>query len=60
MSDFDTIDFSTDESLVNDPYPYFEHLHRPAGSRRYQYEPTFILRGLTALHIDFTPLGDGR
>jgi cytochrome P450 len=31
--------------------------HGPADNRRYEYEPTFILRGLTALHIDFTPLG---
>jgi cytochrome P450 len=37
-----------------------EEHHGPAGNRRYQYEPTFILRGLTALHIDFTPLGSGR
>ena len=26
MTDFDTVDFFTDESLVGDPYPYFEHL----------------------------------
>ena len=26
LSDWDTIDFFTDESLVEDPYPYFEHL----------------------------------
>jgi cytochrome P450 len=32
-----------------------EEHHGPTGNRRYQYEPTFILRGLTALHIDFTP-----
>ena len=24
--DFDSVDFFTDESLVEDPYPYFEHL----------------------------------
>ena len=30
--------------------------HGPAGNRRYQYEPTYILRGLTELHIEFTPL----
>ncbi|MET0663863.1 MAG: cytochrome P450 [Ilumatobacteraceae bacterium] len=29
--------------------------HGPAGARRYQYVPTFILRGLTELHIEFTP-----
>ncbi|WP_280249776.1 cytochrome P450 [Nocardia abscessus] len=29
--------------------------HGPAGQRDYTYEPTFILRGLTELHITFTP-----
>jgi hypothetical protein len=28
--------------------------HGPADDRRYTYEPTFILRGLTDLHIKFT------
>jgi cytochrome P450 len=28
--------------------------HGPAGQRNYRYEPTFILRGLTNLHIKFT------
>ncbi|MEZ0052308.1 cytochrome P450 [Mycobacterium sp. MAA66] len=27
--------------------------HGPAGNRSYSYEPTFILRGLTELHINF-------
>jgi cytochrome P450 len=27
--------------------------HGPAGDRRYQYIPTYILRGLTELHLDF-------
>jgi cytochrome P450 len=26
MSDYETIDFFTDQSLLEDPYPYFEHL----------------------------------
>jgi cytochrome P450 len=30
--------------------------HGPAGSRSYDYEPTFILRGLTQINIQFTPL----
>lgn len=30
-------------------------LHGPAADRRYTYEPTFILHGLTELHITFTP-----
>ena len=29
--------------------------HGPATDRRYTYEPTFLLRGLTELHIEFTP-----
>jgi len=30
--------------------------HGPAGARRYKYAPTFILRGLTTLHLEFTPV----
>ena len=32
-----------------------EDKHGPAGSRAYNYEPTFILRGLTEINIRFTP-----
>jgi cytochrome P450 len=28
--------------------------HGPAGARRYEYAPTYILRGLTRLHLEFT------
>ena len=31
--------------------------HGPAGARRFRYDPTFILRGLTRLHLEFTPVG---
>lgn len=31
--------------------------HGPATDRRFAYEPTYILRGLSALHIEFTRLG---
>ena len=34
-----------------------EAKHGAADDRSYSYEPTFLLRGLTELHIDFTPLG---
>lgn len=34
-----------------------EEHHGPADDRRYTYEPTFILRGLTELHIKFAPAG---
>jgi cytochrome P450 len=30
--------------------------HGPAGARRHTYEPTYILRGLTELHLEFTPV----
>jgi len=29
--------------------------HGPPGARRYSYVPTYILRGLTRLHLEFTP-----
>ena len=34
-----------------------EERHGPADARRYSYEPTFIMRGLTELHLEFTPIG---
>ncbi|HUC13107.1 MAG TPA: cytochrome P450 [Acidimicrobiales bacterium] len=33
-----------------------EH-HGPPGARRFRYEPTWILRGLSKLHLEFTPIG---
>jgi cytochrome P450 len=34
-----------------------EEHHGPPGDRRFTYEPTWVLRGLTALHIEFEPAG---
>ncbi|UXA06163.1 cytochrome P450 [Mycobacterium sp. SMC-2] len=34
-----------------------EDEHGPAGHRQYRYDPTFLLRGLSTLHITFTPCG---
>ncbi|QIV84519.1 cytochrome P450 [Mycolicibacterium frederiksbergense] len=34
-----------------------EDHHGPAEDRRYGYEPTFIMRGLSELHITFAPAG---
>jgi cytochrome P450 len=31
--------------------------HGPPGERHYTYEPTFLMRGLTELHLRFTPVG---
>jgi cytochrome P450 len=32
-----------------------ERMHGPANERRYHYVPTYILRGLTELHLEFDP-----
>ena len=32
-----------------------EAAHGPAGARRYDYVPTYILRGLMRLNLEFTP-----
>jgi cytochrome P450 len=37
-----------------------EEHHGPSGARRFGYEPTWILRGLTSLHLEWTPLGGDR
>ena len=33
-----------------------EEHHGPPGARRFDYEPTWVLRGLSNLHIEFTPV----
>lgn len=33
-----------------------EEHHGPPGDRRFRYEPTWILRGLTNLHLEFDPI----
>jgi cytochrome P450 len=32
-----------------------EEHHGPPGARRFDYEPTWVLRGLSNLHLEFTP-----
>jgi len=34
-----------------------EEHHGPTTDRRFDYEPTWVLRGLRSLHIEFTPVG---
>ena len=34
-----------------------ESAHGPAGARHYEYAPTYILRGLQRLQLEFTPAG---
>jgi cytochrome P450 len=36
-----------------------EKVHGPQGARRYGYLPTFILRGLTHLNLEFDPVSEG-
>jgi cytochrome P450 len=36
-----------------------EEHHGPPDDRRYRYMPTYILRGLTSLHLELTPAGTG-
>jgi cytochrome P450 len=33
-----------------------DSVHGPTENRIYTYDPTFIMRGLSALHVDFTPV----
>ena len=37
-----------------------EEHHGPEGDRRFSYEPTWILRGLTNLHLEFDVVEDGQ
>ncbi len=37
-----------------------EEHHGPPGSRRFRYEPTWVLRGLSRLYLEFTPEEAGR
>lgn len=34
-----------------------EQFHGPEGNRRFDYEPTYILRALKSLHLTFDPIG---
>lgn len=34
---------------------FSEEHHGPDGARRFEYEPTWVLRGLHELHLEFTP-----
>ena len=36
-----------------------EKVHGPAGARKYGYLPTFILRGLTHINLQFDPIAGG-
>jgi hypothetical protein len=37
-----------------------EEHHGPATAHRFEYEPTWVLRGLRQIHIEFTPAHDER
>ena len=35
---------------------FAEEFHGPAGRRRFEYEPNWLISGLRALHLEFTPV----
>jgi hypothetical protein len=37
-----------------------EEHHGPPGARRFTYEPTWVLRGLREIHLEFKPAGIDR
>jgi cytochrome P450 len=37
-----------------------EEHHGPPGNRHFRYEPTWVLRGLSKLHIEFTPFEEAQ
>ena len=45
MSDFDAVDFFTDESVVADPYPYFDHLRERCPVQREQQRGVMMVTG---------------
>jgi cytochrome P450 len=40
---------------LTDDIAICEAHHGPVGARRYEYDPTYMLRGLRELHLEFTP-----
>lgn len=58
MNQYDSADFFTDETerilaRTRDIRLSDAH-HGPAGSRHFDYEPTWLLRAVRELHIEFT------
>jgi cytochrome P450 len=45
VSDFDAVDFFTDESLVADPYPYFDYLRERCPVQREQQRGVMMVTG---------------
>jgi hypothetical protein len=37
-----------------------EEHHGPPGHRRFTYTPTWVLRGLNELHLEYTPIAERR
>ena len=48
MSEFDTIDFFRDETLVGDPYPYFDFLREQGPVRRESQHGVYMVTGYDA------------
>jgi cytochrome P450 len=45
VNDFDALDFFRDDSLVADPYPYFDHLREQCPVRREPHHDVFMVTG---------------
>ncbi len=45
MTDFDSIDFFRDDTLIADPYPYFEHLRNECPVRRESHHDVVMVTG---------------
>ena len=61
MSDFDAVDFFTDESVVADPYPYFDHLRERCPVQREQHRGVMMVTGYEeAIAVYTTPQASRR
>jgi hypothetical protein len=52
MTDPRDVGFFSDAETARHPYGYLDELIH---ARRYEYLPSYMFRGLTALHLEFTP-----
>ena len=57
-------EFRVDQGNVRQHVAFGRGVHScpggPLGARRFSYEPTWILRGLTELHLECSPIEDAR
>ncbi len=51
MQKLEDRDYFSDFEIAKDPYPFFEATHGPTSARTFDFEPSFIIRDLSALHV---------